>query len=709
MKTNLNLSLNLNLILSLGMCLTVSIILSGCSGEKKQAKAEKDPYMWLEDIEGEKALDWARGQNKISEEAFSHQPLYDTLKKRFLDVFNDKDRIIYPDIVGSNVYNLWQDEKNERGVWRRMSKADFLNNKSDWEVVLDLDELSVAENRRWVFQGAEWLLPDYRYCLMMLSDGGKDEKVIREFDAVSKTFVSDGFKVNESKCSASWVDKDNIIVATDFGAGTMTASGYPTIARIWTRETNIDDAPKVIEIDTTYMGLFNLSLNDGTKHYNFILVYKTFFDTELYYLTGNGVQRINYPSDAELSGMYRNEIMLALQSDWVNDSHTYKAGSLVSLNLDDILNGVTTVKPVFTPGDRSSFVSMLAAKDFIVINTMDNVVNRLTSYRIEDGKWIDDSIEAPDFGSIFLVASDDRSDDYFFQYSNLISPPTLYCGDNNGIRVVRKLKDVFDAKDLVIEQNEALSKDGTHVPYFIVHKSEMAADGKNPTLIYAYGGFNVAEQPAYSSIDGIGWIEQGGVYVIANIRGGGEFGPSWHKAAMKEKRQNAYDDFFAVTEDLINKKITSHDYLGAYGWSNGGLMAGVVFTQRPDLYNAVVVGAPLLDMKRYSKMLAGASWVGEYGDPDIPEEWAYIKKYSPYHNVIKNKAYPQVLFITSTKDDRVHPGHARKMAAKMIDMGHPVYYHETIEGGHGAASTNAQRAEMEATIYTYLNMKLNHK
>ncbi len=305
-----------------------------------------------------------------------------------------------------------------------------------------------------------------------------------------------------------------------------------------------------------------------------------------------------------------------------------------------------------------------------------------------------------------LVSSDDQSDDYFFAFSNPVTPSTLYYGDGEKITAIRKQKDYFDASGLIVEQSEAVSKDGTIIPYFIVHPKDMVYDGKNPTLIYGYGGFNISEQPWYSSVTGIGWLEQGGVYVIANIRGGGEFGPAWHHAALKEKRQNAYDDFFAVAEDVISQKITSPEYMGAFGWSNGGLLAGVALTQRPDLYNAVVIGAPLLDMKRYSHMLAGASWMDEYGDPDKPEDWAFISKYSPYQNLSKKTKYPEPLFITSTRDDRVHPGHARKMAAKMIDMGHPVYYHETIEGGHGAASTNAQEADMWALIYSYLNKKL---
>ncbi len=331
----------------------------------------------------------------------------------------------------------------------------------------------------------------------------------------------------------------------------------------------------------------------------------------------------------------------------------------------------------------------------------------MIKYTWENNSWVAEDIKAPEFGSIHLVASDDQSNDYFFMYSNFISPRTLYHANANEMQVTKKLKDVFKTDNLEVKQYTVASKDGTMIPYFMVHQKDMKWDGNNPTLVYAYGGFNSSQQPDYSYTTGLGWLEQGGVYVLANIRGGGEFGPSWHQAGMKENKQNGYDDFYAVSEDLINKKVSSPANLGAYGWSNGGLMAGVLFTQRPDLFNAVIVGAPLLDMKRYTKLLAGASWVGEYGDPDVPEEWEYIKKYSPYHNMHADMVYPEVFFVTSTKDDRVHPGHARKMAAKMNDLGHPFLYQETIEGGHGAASTNAQQARVSASMYTYLNMKLN--
>jgi prolyl oligopeptidase len=684
------------------------LIMSGCGRQTKNRSDMSDPYLWLEDIEGEKALNWVRAQNRISEETFITRPLYKELRDRFLEVFNDKERVIYPDMVGEEIYNLWQDEKNERGLWRRMSKEDFLNGKNDWKVVLDLDKLSSKENRKWVFHGASWLSPDNTICLLRLSDGGKDESVVREFDAAKASFMPDGFSVKESKSSTAWVDKDNILVATNYGPGTMTTSGYPSIVKLWKRGADPAGAETIMKTDTSNMGIFVNGTYSGGRQYSFININKGFYEQDMFLYTTSGPVRIDIPKDVEFHGMHGSEMMLYLQSDWMVDNVTYDAGTLVSFNLEDFLAGKKTVRIIYKPDAKSSFVSLLSAKDFIVVATMENVQSRLKIFRDKDGKWIEESVPVPEFGTISVVSSDDASDDYFFSFSSPVTPSTLYHGDGKNITPVKKQKDYFDATGLIVEQNEAVSKDGTIVPYFIVHRKGMELNGKNPTLIYGYGGFNISEQATYSSVTGIGWLEQGGVYVIANIRGGGEFGPAWHKAALKEKRQNAYDDFFAVAEDIIKRKISSPAFMGAFGWSNGGLLAGVTLTQRPDLYNAVVVGAPLLDMKRYSHMLAGASWMDEYGDPDKPEEWAYISKFSPYQNVSKEKKYPEPLFITSTKDDRVHPGHARKMAAKMLDMGYPLYYHETIEGGHGAASTNAQEADMWAIMYTYLNMKLRH-
>ncbi len=684
----------------------LALVLPGCGSGNSGDSANSDPYIWLEEVLDEKALDWARAQNKLSDEALTTLPAYTELRDRFNEVLNDRERIIYPGITGDYSYNLWKDEKNERGLWRRMPKKDYLAGKETWETVLDLDQLSAAEGKKWVFGGASWLGPENRYCLLYLSDGGKDESFIREFDAVEKKFVVGGFSIPESKGSVTWVDRDQILVATGYGAGTMTSSGYPAIAKLWKRGEDPATAVTLHQTDTTNMGVFVSGGEYNGKQYVFLNENVGFYESITYILTPDGLKQLDIPRDAETSGMFREQLLLYLQSDWSLSGNTYKKGTLVSCNLQSFIAGMPEVKTLYEPGERESFAGVMTTLDFIVIATMENVQGKLRIMRPAGEGWVTEAVPVPGFGTVGLAGSDDRSNEYFFTFSNPITPTTLFYGDGKEIKAIRKQKDYFDASNVQIVQNEAISKDGTKIPYFIVHPADMAYDSSNPTLVYAYGGFNSATRPGYSSLTGIGWLEKGGIYVIANIRGGGEFGPEWHHSALREKRQNAYDDLFAVAEDLIRLKISTPERMGFYGWSNGGLLAGVAMTQRPDLWNAVVIGAPLLDMMRYNKLLAGASWMDEYGNPDVPEDWAFISKYSPYQNVKKDVKYPTPLFITSTRDDRVHPGHARKMAAKMIDMGHPLYYHETIEGGHGASSTNSQEAEMRALMYTYLQKQL---
>ncbi|MEN8797924.1 MAG: prolyl oligopeptidase family serine peptidase [Flavobacteriaceae bacterium] len=677
-----------------------------CSIQITTAQEQDDPHIWLEEIEGEQPLDWVRAENAETVEKLEAYPGFEQLRQKYVGAFNDKDRIAFPTIVGDYVYNLWQDDVNERGLWRRMPLTAYLNNGKEWEVVLDLDKLSAAENKKWVFAGATWLPPENKYCLLSLSDGGTDENVIREFNPETKEFSEDGFMFESSKGGVSWIDQDNVMVSRNFGEGSLTTSGYPRMVKLLQRGEKIENAEKIFETDPDHVGVFGLSYYDDGKTHLFLYRMITFWESELYYLDGDKFKQVNYPKNAQAQGYHKGQVVLSLQSDWERENATHEQGSLVSFDLIDNLDGQFQVNTIYTPDDKSSYVGMSGSKDFITINIMEDVQNKLLRYRLEDGVWKGKSLETPTFGSINLMSSSNETNDHFLLYSNFITPRTLFHADENGMDQVKKLKDFFDASELVIDQHFTTSADGTSVPYFVVRHKDIVLNGKNPTLVYAYGGFGVSVQPSYSYTIGLGWLERGGVYVLANIRGGGEYGPAWHQAGRLEKKQNCYNDFYAVTEDLISRQISSPEHIGAFGWSNGGLMAGVLYTQRPDLFKAVVIGAPLLDMKRYNKLLAGASWMGEYGDPDKEEDWAFIKKYSPYHNLKDSQVYPEVFFVTSTKDDRVHPGHARKMAAKMKAMGHPYWYYETIEGGHGAASTNDQQAFMMASIYSYLSSKL---
>lgn len=670
------------------------------------AIAQDDPYIWMEEVESKKSMDWVLTQNKITSDKLTKVEGFEAMKAKYIESYNDKDKIVYPNVVGDYMYNFWKDEDHVRGLWRRMSYDDYLANKTEWETVLDLDVLSKKDGKKWVFHGTTWLAPKYEVCLLALSDGGTDEDIVREFNVVTKEFVKGGFELPTSKGSVGWINENELIISRKFGEGSMTTSGYPRIVKRWKRGTDIKSATIVTEGPDTLMGIWASSSLIEKERYVFISKSVSFYSHETFLLVDGKLKKMNLPDDSDQSGYYKGQLLLTLNSDWNVGGKVYKSGDLVSINFKALINDDLKVSLVFSPDEKSSISSVSVTKSQMILNILHNVQSELLNCDFADGKWTSSKIDAPKFGTMLVTGTDDEREGYFYQFSNFITPPTLVHVIDGKERQIRQLKPQFDATNLEVHQYEVKSKDGVVVPYFIVHKKDLVLDGNNPTLVYAYGGFNISITPSYSTRTGIGWLEQGGVYVIANIRGGGEFGPNWHQAAMKEKRQNAYNDFYAVCEDLIERKISTPRHMGAFGWSNGGLMAGVVATQRPDLFNAVIIGAPLLDMKRFNKMLAGASWMGEYGNPDLPEEWEYISKFSPYHNVHADKKYPEVFFVTSTKDDRVHPAHARKMAARMMEQGHPIFYYETTEGGHGAASTNEQAAFNETIMFKYLKLKL---
>ena len=672
-----------------------------------QAQEDTDPYLWLEEIEGEKALSWIKGRNEASLAVLKTQPIFEETYEKNLEIMNSDERIAYPYIRGKYIYNFWKDEKYERGIWRRTTLAGYLKPSPQWEILLDIDKLCEEEGEKWVYKGAAGLYPDYTCYIVYLSRGGSDATVAREFDANSKEFVKDGFYLPEAKGSVSWKDRDTVYVQTDFGEGSLTESGYPRITKIWKRGKPLSAAKTIFEGETTDVSVGCYVINTPERQYDVIYRGITFYTSHTYVIEDGKPLKIDIPDDAELGWFFKNQLLVQLKSDWTIGEQTYKQGSLISIDYDKYLQGDREFSIIAEPNERSSVVGFSSTKNLLLVNMLTNVRTELYKYRFQNGDWQKEKVKAPGLGTFSVVSPDEESDRYFLNYQDFLTPSNLYYVTDEQDRLkAKKLPAFFDSSRLEVKQSEAISKDGTRIPYFLVQSKGMKMDGSNPTLLYGYGGFESSSLPYYSGTLGTAWLERGGVYALANIRGGGEFGPKWHRSALKENRQRCYDDFIAVAEDLIKHKITSPRHLGIMGGSNGGLLVGAVFTQRPDLFNAVVCQVPLLDMKRYNKLLAGASWMAEYGNPDIPEEWAYIQKYSPYHNVFPDKKYPQVFFYTSTKDDRVHPGHARKMVAKMEDMGHKVYYYENMEGGHAAAVTNRQRALKEALTYTYLWMQL---
>lgn len=668
------------------------------------SQEEKDPYLWLEEIEGKKALEWVKAKNKTTVDILEKHPEFQEMNKKILEILNSKERIAYPSIQGEYVYNFWQDEKNERGLWRRVPLKEYFKGAPPWETVLDLDALSKKEGEKWAYKGASFLYPEFDLCMINLSRGGSDAVEIREFDLKKKAFVEDGFYVPEAKGGVSWVNRNTILVSTNFGEGTTTTSGYPRLTKIWNRGTPLLEAKTLFQGDETDVGIWGFVDNKPERQY--VGVYRgiTFYTSNVFILDHDQLTKLEIPEDAQFHGFFKNHLLVELKSDWNIDGKTYQQGALISIDYDKFLKGDRNFEAIFAPEERSSLVSIGITKNYLLLTKLTNVKSELFKYHQSDGKWIGEKINAPDYGKISVISTDDFSDQYFFSYENFLEPSSLYYVSDidQKMKKVKSLPHFFNGNNLEVKQFEVASKDGTRIPYFVVASKAIKFDGSTPTLLYGYGGFEISMQPYYASTVGAAWLERGSVFVLANIRGGGEFGPKWHHAALKENRQRAYDDFIAVSEDLMQRKITSLEHLGIMGGSNGGLLVGVAFTQRPDLYNAVVCSVPLLDMKRYNKLLAGASWMAEYGDPEISAEWAYIKKYSPYQNVLASKKYPKVFFTTTTRDDRVHPGHARKMAAKMEDQGHEIFYYENTEGGHGAGVTNEQQAFMMSLQFTYL-------
>ncbi|HEY0858468.1 MAG TPA: prolyl oligopeptidase family serine peptidase [Albitalea sp.] len=678
------------------------------------ASAIDDPFLWLEEVQGEKALDWVRERNAQSQKELTARPEYAPIRSQVLDVLNSKDRIPYVSRRGNWLYNLWQDETHKRGLWRRTTLAEYRKREPAWETLIDLDALGKAEGENWVWGGANCFGPAYRRCLVSVSRGGADAKVVREFDALDKRFVKDGFVLPEAKSSVSWIDQDTVYVATDFGPGSMTDSGYPRVIKRWKRGTPLAEAVTVFEAEKQDVAA-GVSV-DRTPGFPRTLFVRSldFYRAEHFLLEGDKLVKMDIPLDASPAFM-RDTLLITLRSDWKLGETTFPAGSLLHADAAAYLKGERKLRALFTPTATRSLSGYTTTRDHVIVDVLDNVASKLEQWHKRGSEFVFSEIRAPFPGTLGvsglhdeLIEDDPLANQYLMTYTDFLTPDSLYLATAGSDKreLLKSRKPMFDAGGMRVEQRFAISKDGTRVPYFVVWPRGAKADGKNPTLLYGYGGFEVSLNPWYSGGIGRSWYERGGVFVVANIRGGGEFGPAWHQAALKDRRQRSFDDFIAVAEDLIARKVTSPRHLGIEGGSNGGLLVGAVFTQRPELFNAVVCQVPLLDMRRFNQLLAGASWMAEYGNPDKPEEWAHISTYSPYHQVKKDATYPRVLFTTSTRDDRVHPAHARKMVARMLELGHDPLYYENIEGGHGGAADNEQRAHLQALEFSYLWQQL---
>jgi prolyl oligopeptidase len=665
---------------------------------------DSDSYLWLEDVKGDKPMDWVGRQNAVTLKELRARPEYPVIETNVRAMFNTMTRLPEVNAQGGFLYNFWTDAQHQRGIWRRTTMAQYQRPEPEWETVLDLDRLSADENEKWVWHGVQCLYPKEERCLVSLSRGGGDANVVREFDTASRSFVRDGFTLPEAKSSVAWIDADTIFVATDFGPGSLTASGYARVVKEWKRGTPLDAARMVFEGRAEDM---NVSAQKNfTPGYDFQLVTRTvdFYRTELFLRRDGKLARVDVPGDAKAYTM-GPQLIVELNSEWKLNGKRYPQGALLATDFRRFMAGERRFDVLFTPTPTSSLDGVSITRGALLLNILDNVKNRLVEVSPARGKWRQRKVDAPAFGVFSVTALDPvASDEYILKVTDFLTPATTYLAriGSDQRTPLKSMPAYFDAAKYTVKQFHAVSKDGTRVPYFVVIGRQARLDGANPTLLNAYGGFQVSMKPYYLGPMGEAWLNNDGVYVLANIRGGGEFGPAWHQAAVKQHRQRAFDDFLAVAEDLIQRKITSPRHLGISGGSNGGLLMGAAFTQRPELFNAVVCRVPLLDMRRYSKLLAGASWMAEYGDPDDPAQWEYIGKYSPYQNVVKERRYPRVLFTTSTSDDRVHPGHARKMAARMQEQGHDVLYWENTEGGHTPAASLEQEVQWWATTYSFL-------
>jgi prolyl oligopeptidase len=637
------------------------------------------------------------------------------MRERFVEILNSRDRIPYVTRHGDWYYNLWRDDKNKRGLWRRTTLDEYRKPLPAWETVLDLDALAARESENWVWARASCFAPSYRRCLLALSRGGADAVVMREFDTVDKRFIDGGFALPEAKSDVTWIDEDTLYVGTDFGPGSLTESGYPRIIKRWRRGQPLVDAVTVFEGETKDVAA-SVTV-DRTPGFERTVFERSldFYNSRQFLLAPDGTTaEIDKPRDTSVN-FRREHVLLELRSDWKVGNALHPRGSLLVADAQAYLGGQRRLTTLFTPTATRSLAGYTVTRTRIVLNVLDNVASRLEEWHRAGGRWLRRDVKAPFPGTLGvsgvhdpLLARDTLPEHYAMTYVDFLTPDSLWLA-RTGTDQRERLKSrpaFFDSTGMRVEQRFASSKDGARVPYFVVWPKGASADGTHPTLLYGYGGFEQSMQPWYSAGYGNAWYAHGGVLVVANIRGGGEFGPGWHQAAIKANKQKSYDDFIAVAEDLIATKVTSARHLGIEGGSNGGLLVGAVMLQRPELFNAVVCQVPLLDMKRYHKLLAGASWMAEYGNPDDPADWATIATYSPYQNVKPQHKLPKVLFTTSTRDDRVHPGHARKMAARMLEQGHELLYYENIEGGHGGAADNFQRADIMALEFAFLWQQL---
>ncbi len=672
-----------------------------------QTAGMTDPYIWLEDKDGAKALAWVEAENARTLPRLQNDPRYAGFYADALAIASAEDRIPAPDQRYGRVYNFWRDARHPQGVWRWTSEADYANPQPNWTVAIDLDALSRAEGKKWVWKGATCLQPEERLCLVALSEGGEDAVTYREFDLETGRFVAGGFDLPKSKQGAAWIDRDTLLVSRDWGAGTMTASSYPFVVKLVKRGQPLAAATEVFRGDPTdQLGTYATTLTDAQGNRAVIIERRrTFFGGDKLLWTPRGVVPLDMPARAFAEGMVDGRVLFTTSDPWGD----VPAGAVAWMPLAELRTGKGKPRVLFAPEPRQAVGGVAVTRGRVLIDYLDNVRGRAAVFAPAGEGWTRRAIALPDNASVGVASTSDRSDRAYLTVTGFITPTVLLALDAAGDaepRQVKALPAKFDASNAVVEQFQATSTDGTKVPYFIVHRRDVPLDGSTPTIMTAYGGFQLSRLPTYLGATGKLWIERGGSFVLANIRGGGESGPAWHDAGRKTKRQVIFDDFAAIGRDLIARKLTSAGKLGIYGGSNGGLLMGVQFNQHPELWGAVAIQVPLLDMIRYEQIAAGASWVDEYGSVSVPDEKALLERTSPYANIKRGAKYPEPYIWTTTKDDRVGPQHARKFAARLKEYGLPYLFYEDIAGGHSGDADIEQGARLTALQMTYFAQKL---
>ena len=674
-----------------------------------------DPYIWLEEIQGERALAKVDQWNADTEAVLTDQPEYPLAKAWAKQILDDTRQIALPDAIqGDMVTNLWRDADNPRGLWRIASLESYMAGAPEWRVLIDVDKLGEDEGQSWVWHGANCLAPDYARCLIALSPGGTDADVVREFDVTTGRFVDGGFSLPEAKSNVAWFDEDTLFVGTDEGEGSLTDSGYPRLVKLWDRGTDFSTARQIAEGEQADISASGFSVLDGDTRWRFVNRSPSFWTNQISLVKEDGsTVPLPLPEDAEFEAVLNGLVIAKLNSALETTGGAEEPGALVAWSLQSVLDGSDPAPfAVFRPSDTQAIEEVAASETKLWVKVLDDVSGKLIELSPGQSGWTARDMELPANSTVQIAETSGTGDTAFVTVESMLTPPTLYAVPSEGEAVAIASEPAqFDASKFTVEQKFATSKDGTKVPYYLVRPKD--AQGPLPTLIHAYGGFRAAQTPKYLTAEpyrsgplGLFWVESGNAYVLANIRGGGEYGPRWHEDALREKRQNSFDDFHAVADDLVASRLTTPGHIAASGRSNGGVLVGAVANQRPDLYGAIISGSPLIDMRRYNKLLAGASWMAEYGNPDVPEDWAFMKEWSPYQNMSDGPDVPAAFYYLSTLDDRVHPGHARKAAAKHEAYGQTFYYHEYREGGHSVGSDHEEDAKRAALLLSYLNREI---